>query len=847
MTTSLRNWLVLLTTGALISGSGCGGCTDPAVDNNNTGCPEGQTEHPITGECEEPSRTNAFMPPVNNTPMTDMGASDMTAGDMDAMDMERPPPPDMPVVMVDLGDSERCQAGVDSDGDGLDNDCECNFEPSPLDPGNSDTDGDGLPDGYEDANGDCRTTGAETQPTVADTDSDGIDDGIEVNTPGLNPLRIDSDDDGISDGVEYGTCLDPTKADTDGDGIEDGIEDANKDGKIGICPNRMYDPICAQGEYDPCSSDTDGNGTPDDQEVNFLGCRDEFLQAIPMPTILTNAGADYQLAISQNAQGAPVMALDAHAYNHASASYAGFVASLNRPAGAIEVLRDSVLSGVQSKYPGARLVSNGRRTISHDGYDAIVSIKIDLGTSGRPDTARDQVLAGVSGTNTINHGLSGNFSNSAGNLSLIVGVIDRGAGKYIVTAAVAPDAEYESLTSETGFLVDDTTSAMSVARSGEMYENACVAYRVDDRPKVDFIWILDGSGSMADELALVKAYANDFAQILGQSNLDWRIGVATSHCDDITNDTAISPDVAALIGGDGGLMGPCPSLSSFPGFPGGGGSGLKNGQLCAPGFTTNPVAFADCIDKAASQAIVTEYTITIAPAAIDRALPRAANDPYKLRENAATVIISVTDEFDDFIQAEMGWRDAGQSGDPPNDLSSGINYTQLDMVVQPFIDYLRLPDSNATAFGIYWIPGQPCNGAAEAAAGIDRVVNATGGTAGNICDGTLQNTLAQIAQASAGLASGLRLRGIPLPSTLEVRQGDVSTQMIVDPPRSRQQGWDYDAVTNAVSFKGSMPPQTNDRVVITYKRWVNSVQGCQIDADCNNGFQKFQCRDGICI
>ena len=843
--TSLKRWLVLLSVGALVSSAGCGGCTDTPIENNSTSaCPDGQVEHPITGECEEPDRTNAFMPPVNNTPMSDMGPSDM--GDMDAMDMERPPPPDMPVVMVDLGEDDRCAPGIDSDGDGLDNDCECNFEPSPLDPGNSDTDGDGLPDGYEDANMDCKTTGAETQPTVADTDSDGIDDGTEVNTPGLNPLRIDSDDDGIGDGVEFGSCLDPTNPDTDGDGIEDGIEDANGDGQIGVCPNRMYEPGCAQGEYDPCSNDTDGDGEPDDQEVNFLGCRDEFLQAIPAPTILTNNGADYQIAISQNAQGAPVMALDAHAYNHASASYAGFVASLNRPSGAIEILRDQVLAGVQSKYGGARLVSNGRRTISHDNYDAIVSIKIDLGVSGRPDTARDEVLAGVSGTNTINHGLTGSFSNSAGNLSLIVGIIDRGAGKYIVTAAVAPDAIYENITSETGYLVDDTTSAMSVAKSGEMFENACVAYRVDDRPKVDFIWIIDGSGSMSDENALVEAYASDFAQVLGQSNLDWRLGVVTSHCDGITNDPAVSPEVAALIGGDGGLMGPCPSFDNFPGFPGGGG-GLKNGQLCDPGFTTDPAAFANCISQASSQAIVTEYTVTIAPAAIDRALPRQANNAYKLRENAATVIISVTDEFDDFIQGEMGWRDAGGQGDTPNDLSTGINYTQLDMVVQPFIDYLRQPESNATAFGIYWIPGQPCAGASETAAGIDSVVNATGGTAGNICDGTLQNTLSQIAQASAGLASGLRLRGIPLPSTLKVRQGDVSTQMIVEPPRSRQQGWDYDAVTNAVSFKGNTPPETNDRVIITYKRWVNSIQGCQIDADCNNGFQKFQCRDGICI
>lgn len=833
-------WFALILAGTLLASTGCGGCSDPSAGENNEGqsCPDGQLEHPITGECETPSRTNARPPSLDmNTQPGDMDAPD---GGM-ALDMGRLPPSDMPVVMVDLSEETRCQAGVDSDGDGLDNDCECNFVPSPLDPGNSDTDGDGLPDGYEDANGDCKTTGTETQPTQADTDSDGLDDGLEVNTPGLNPLRSDSDDDGILDGVEYGTCLDPTNPDTDGDGLTDGDEDVNRDGKIGICPNRMYDPVCAQGEYDPCSDDTDGDGELDSQEVNFLSCRDEFLQAIPAPNVLLNMSEDYQLAIADGAVGADVPGQPAHVYDHSMFDYAGFIASLPRPAGSVELLRDSMIARVQARFPSARLSSNGRRSVSHDGFDSIVNIKIDLGLTGQSNSSRDQALAALANVNNVTHSLNGSFTPSVSNIIMVASVIDRGAGKYLVSAGFAPEGIYDSNNLKTGFLVDDTTSVMSVAKTSEMFENACVSYRVDERPKVDFIWVIDGSGSMTEENAKVKNYASNFAQILGQSNLDWRLGVTSSHCEDIFTDPAISPEVAMFFGsGGGGLGSPCGSL------PFGSGA-LKNGIICAPGFTTNPAQFASCIDQASRQSIVTEYTVTIAAAAIDRALPRQANSPYKLREGAATVIISVTDEFDDLFQQKMGWRDGGNSGEPPNDLSSGIDYAQLDPIVQPFVDYFQRPESNATAFGIYWIPGQSCPGASEAAAGIDRVVNATGGTAGNICDGNLQNTLAQIAAASAGLASGLRLRGTPLPSTLGVRHGDVSTQLLLMPARSREQGWDYDSVTNAVSFKGSDPPQTSDRVVLTYKRWVNSVQECTIDAQCNNGFQKFRCVDGACI
>ena len=845
-------WVKTVALSALVGAwlsMGCRGCTDDTIPEQTDPaeeCGPDERYNPISGECEL-TRINQ-PPPDNNTPDEDMGA-DPEPSDMPPEaepDEGRAPPPDMPMVMVDLrDDDDRCAAGIDSDGDGLDNDCECNFMPQPLDPGNSDTDGDGLSDGYEDENKNCMADGTETLPFVADTDSDGIDDGIEANTPGLNPLKLDSDGDGIPDGVEYDSCLDPTSIDTDGDGIEDGIEDANKDGQIGICPDRMYEPGCAQGEYDPCKADTDGDGELDGDEVNFLGCREEFYQQIPAPNLLESGAGDYKLAIAEQAQGAPVSGLNAHAFNHPQQSYAGFIVSLPRPGGSVEDLRGWVLAQIQSEFPGARLASNGRRTVTHDGFDAIVSVKFDMGEAGQADVGRDRALRGLAGVGSVSHGLGGSFNASISNLSMVTGIIDRGGGQFLVTAALASDAVYESRSLETGYLIDDTTSAMSVATMAEELEEACVAYRVDERPKVDFIWVIDGSGSMDDENNLVKNYASDFAQILTASNLDWRAGVVSSNCQGLAEDTGISMEIKQLFGatGGGGFTSPCPTLPI-------GGGGLKNGELCGRDgafFTSDPVKFEGCIDQAAGQSITSEHTITVAAAAIDRALPRAPNNPVKLREGAATVIISVTDEFDDHIQGKMGWRDAGGAGEPPNDLAGGVDYNQLDMVVQPFIDYFQRPESAATAFGIFWIPGQPCSTAAEAAAGIERIVNQTGGTAGNICDGTLQATLASIAEASAGLASGLRLEGLPLPSTIGVRVGDVSTQMIQEPPRSREQGWDYDSVTNAVSFNGADPPQTSDRVVITYRRWKSSVQGCMSDEDCENDFQKYQCRDGVCI
>jgi hypothetical protein len=834
--------------GALIFGLvSAQACSDDTVNQHNTSTPQclpGERLNPITGECT-PTRPGNN----NNNNNYDMAGGDMAIGDMPG-DMSTPEDMDMSPDLnfpdldnVDVPPDMSCAMGLDSDGDGLDNACECRLG---TDPGKPDTDGDGLPDGFEDKDKNCQISAGETLATRPDTDNDGLSDGEEVRL-GLDPLNPDTDGDGIPDAVEVGSCTDPRKVDTDGDTIADGEEDLNKDGLLGLCQNRMYDPICARGEYDPCSADTDGDGQPDGEEVNFLGCRPEFLAAIPSPQLISSAPGDYQLALPTQATAAPISGLTSahgHAFTNAGASYAGFIASLPQPNGihTPERLRDEVLRRVKTVYPAASPATGGRRALTHDGFQAITNYKIKLGAPGVPTTARDQLLSAISGQPGLSHNAAGVVPASSTDMILVVGLVDRGAGRYVISAALADEALYNAATGQTGYLMDDVVSSMGLAKSGEVLVNDCVSYKVESKPKVDFIWVVDGSGSMSEENALVKQYAQNFAQVLTTSNLDWRLGVVSSNCEDIAADPAIPADVKALFPGSG-LTASCGRLPI-------GGQRKKNGQLCdrnGANFTTDVRKFQDCIDQMASQSITTEHTGTIGTAAIARAQPPSDTDNTKVRPGAAIVIISVTDEFDDLISSQMGWRDAGGQGAAPNDptLDPNFSVAALDMKVQPFVDYYLRPDVAATVFGIFWVPGQPCQTASEAAADIQRIVDLTGGTYGNICSGNLQNTLLEIAESAAGLASGLRVRGYPAPPSITVRVGDVSSQQILMPARSRQDGWDYDAVTNAVSFIGPRPPQNNDRVVITYKRWQNSIQGCQRDSDCPRT-QKYRCIDNEC-
>lgn len=124
---------------------------------------------------------------------------------------------------------------TDTDDDGLPD----GYEVLTLitDPLEIDTDGNGISDADEDFDSDYLSNIGEyeygTKPFISDTDEDGFTDGDEVYTYGTVPTNPDTDADGLLDGEEsydgvfylkYGVYFDPLNPDTDADGIIDGEE-----------------------------------------------------------------------------------------------------------------------------------------------------------------------------------------------------------------------------------------------------------------------------------------------------------------------------------------------------------------------------------------------------------------------------------------------------------------------------------------------------------------------------------------------------------------------------------------------------------------------------------------------
>jgi len=168
----------------------------------------------------------------------------------------------------------------DFDGDTISNIDEVSYYNS--DPLNSDTDNDGMPDGYEayyyfdlnfdeggyDYDGDGLTNlgeyNAGTEPYYSDTDGDGMKDGFEV-TYLLDPLLAsdatsDADSDGLSNLWEYKLKLNPRLTDSNNNGISDALEDRELDGLANLAELTTY-------STDPSQPDTDMDTLPDGWEL----------------------------------------------------------------------------------------------------------------------------------------------------------------------------------------------------------------------------------------------------------------------------------------------------------------------------------------------------------------------------------------------------------------------------------------------------------------------------------------------------------------------------------------------------------------------------------------------------
>ena len=661
----------------------------------------------------------------------------------------------------------------DTDNDGLPDELEDSNGNGEWDEGietdfnNPDTDADGILDGIEDANQNGRWDLNETDALRTDTDFDKLPDGVEdANQNGVidlgetDPIDDDTDDDGVIDGNELsngyfnGASSDPLRKDTDGDTIPDGVEDANGDG--------IYQP--ETGETDPTLADSDLDGTPDNEESVATICQED---QVTLVTLHENNDGDWTLAMLPDISYtlldlAPATGelLYAAAIQDTTNSIAGFILARDLTAADLneQVANDNAL--VLDIPRNGVLNHRGRPYETADEYQAMTShYTIKTANSQSASTLANEILARFSGKAVGDiSGFPTNLLASDDEFEVVFETLIR-PDSVLVLLTVTTDSLYNNPgTPESRVRMLDITDGTSIRKNQKDTTNGCDPLRGSEPSVVDVVWVVDDSGSMDEDQAAVAAAADSFAAVMTGAGIDFRVGVTSTGCK------------SACWGGtctDAGLLGD-------------------------HGFTSNMDEFKqDVQDPPCGEK---EYGLNSGIYALQRALDSTQNENRRFRQDASIVVVFLSDEEDQECE----------DGNATNVLNS----------YKPYYEGYE-----ATCFAITGDNPDGCGaattssgeGAHEAGACYTEMAYHTGGSFGSICSPDLTPTMQEIVRAAAGAASIYELEYRPITASIQVMIEAVAI------PRSAENGFEYDAVSNTVVFYGSFRPEDGDDVVISYK------------------------------
>ena len=731
---------------------------------------------------------------------------------------------------VDMGETNPnlatdCGPAVnpDTDMDGLPNrieDANGNgiVDPGETDPMLADTDGDGLGDGVEDANHNGRRDGNETNPLRKDSDCDGLLDGPTVgmvrgedqNANGIvdlgetDPRRADTDGDGISDGVELGliaaniadpvncvgvrvdadptTTTNPTNADTDGDGISDGAEDTNQNGRVDpgeLDPNNPRDGILPDGGVAPAGA-----------VCTLMNLRPVLFKAEGDPDIQLGLPAQFSEVntVSVGGQKKGIIGFD-------PTNNVAFVAWRQAaPAGATTPTLDEAALRPTLDAIGTLTNSTTQTFTSWDNLPALQGFYDMAGGAdlkARVNAIADGLIGAGAGNLMGAAGVTGPFK-------LQVEFLHRTNSAVVVIVALTPLAGYSG---SALFNMSDTAGGSALAQFGDPNAYQCEVF-APGNGKVDFLFAVDDSGSMAAYQAAVASTAAAVQAQLNNSTLDWRIalvssdyayGGATQNQNVIRGFTRDIDQFRAWLTTNSTCVGMvCSGLA--PAMPACWSSGTNAG--CWLQITGNG----------------TEKILESAARGMTTLTPVAAvgqpDVPGKIRNGAQVVVVLLGDADDQSVY----------TGPQLSTFFGTLNATigaNVNRVGPVTVHAITCP------------AGQVCGETQNTPRHNATVVAARGGILGDITSAASITNAVGLIINSAIASAGYRMQKPPIGASVKVAMDGVTNSALCNKdniPRSRADGFDFDGINRSISFFGACrPAASTSMAAVSYRYWIDTT------------------------
>jgi len=365
------------------------------------------------------------------------------------------------------------------------------------------------------------------------------------------------------------------------------------------------------------------------------------------------------------------------------------------------------------------------------------------------------------------------------------------------------------------------------------------------RAKVDILWVVDNSGSMAWAQSQLKSKFQSFAKKLQDTRVDFQVGVTSLDVCSVDDRTGY-PVADAL----------CPN-SYY----------IADAAIVA-NKVVGPLRGALQVDKSSNQAILTdtpdfvqafqrtallgtkgsafEHGLWAARLAVEKSLSSVGSNKGFVRKDASLSIIVLSDEEDDSVQmwCEDGYgrtsldssgekdlrlcREGGRSpyldafGIAPYALmqnSKGRPLTQHKYTADQFKSWVSRAGikgaGNTRVSAITGLRndageidcGRSTDGPEESGTSYIKAAQLTGGAIENICSSDWSSVLENVGQNTVELATKVSLpKGrIPFPGTLKV---------LVDGVEASGDSYSYDSMLHAVVFK--IPPVMGAVVSVSY-------------------------------